>query len=276
MGIRNILVVSDLHCGSIYGLLPEGFVTADAGGINQNPGQKYLWECWQHLAGEVAKLDIHAVVVNGDAIDGEQRKSKGDELCVRLHDQPKAAIQCLKVLGDKLKAPKWYFVTGTPYHEVMPEVEVIAEGLKGVPYTGAGPGRLTRRTLDLDIDGVVVNFHHGIPGGGGNMYRATAIDKEAMFSALAGKQGKLPKADAVVRSHLHFFAAVQHTDKWAVITPCWELQTGYMSKNSPYRMLPDIGAVVISVDPEAKRAGEDPIGLRKFIYKLPPVKVTKL
>jgi len=37
-----------------------------------------------------------------------------------------------------------------------------------------------------------------------------------------------------------------------------------------YRMLPSLGIVWLKVDPEAKRAGEDPIIVRKVLYKLPP------
>lgn len=33
-----VLVVSDLHCGSIYGMLPPGFQTSDGKTLGQNPG----------------------------------------------------------------------------------------------------------------------------------------------------------------------------------------------------------------------------------------------
>jgi hypothetical protein len=35
-------------------------------------------------------------------------------------------------------------------------------------------------------------------------------------------------------------------------------------------MLPSLGIVWLKIDPEAKRAGEDPIIVRKVLYKLPP------
>jgi hypothetical protein len=34
-------------------------------------------------------------------------------------------------------------------------------------------------------------------------------------------------------------------------------------------MIPDIGAVVLELDPDAKRAREDPITVRKILYPLP-------
>jgi hypothetical protein len=42
-GTKNILVLGDVHVGSIYGLLPPDFVSSDGGEKPQNDGQKYLW-----------------------------------------------------------------------------------------------------------------------------------------------------------------------------------------------------------------------------------------
>jgi hypothetical protein len=49
-----------------------------------------------------------------------------------------------------------------------------------------------------------------------------------------------------------------------------------MRKNSVYRMMPDIGYVIIEVDPEQRKIGEDPCHVIKRIYPLPEVKTTKL
>ena len=40
---RNILVIGDVHVGSMYGLLPPDFVSCDGAEKPQNEGQKYLW-----------------------------------------------------------------------------------------------------------------------------------------------------------------------------------------------------------------------------------------
>ena len=41
-------------------------------------------------------------------------------------------------------------------------------------------------------------------------------------------------------------------------------------------MMPDIGALIFHISPEAKRQGLDPIGYSKILYKLPAPKATKL
>jgi len=276
---KCVLVVGDLHCGSIYGMLPPDFQTSDEGVKRQNPGQKYLWDCWQYLAARIAGLPIVAVVVNGDCIDGRQQAQRGTELALpMLEDQTAAAEKCLLTLKDGIKAkPKWYFTAGTEFHDQKAgrEVEVLARALGATPYNGLGTGRYCREVLDLEIDGVVGNFAHSISCSGG-LYRATAPDREAVWSALAGKEGKMPKADVLVRSHAHYFVHLEHQTKHALICPCWQLQTRFMRKNSVYRMIPDIGAVIIWIDGEAKARREDGVFVEKILFDLPKIGTTKL
>jgi hypothetical protein len=269
---QAILVVSDLHCGSIYGMLPPDFAHQDGTPKIPNPGQEYLWACWLDMIQRVSKLPIFAVVVNGDAVEGEERRAKGAELCMPLmNDQAECAAVCLRELKANLKNdPPIFVIRGTPYHdsEGGNTAETVADKISARPYKGYGAGRLCHRAMDLEHDGVIVNFSHGTSVAGG-LYRATPPDREAVWSALAGKEGKTAKADAVVRGHAHIFVHVEHPSKHAVIGPAWQLQTDYMGKNSCYRMLPDLGAILIWVDGEAKRRREDPISVQKILYPLP-------
>jgi hypothetical protein len=226
----------------------------------------------------VAKMPIDAVVHNGDVIDGHQHRQKATELCLPMvGDQAEAAAKALWNLKKKLNDCPWYFIQGTEYHETEAarELEAVAKDLGGVSYMGLGTGKYSRDCLDLDVDGVVIDFSHHISTGGG-IYRASPADREGIWSALAGKEGKAPKADAVVRSHIHYYTHVEHASKHIIITPCWQLQTRFMRKLSRYKMIPDIGAVIITVDADAKRDGLDPIHVNKILYPLPDMKPTKL
>lgn len=524
---KAVLVVSDLHCGSIFGMLPLGFTASDDKVVNPNAGQAYLWSCWVDLAQRVAQHPIVAVVVNGDVIDGSQGAQRGTELALpMLVDQALAAEACLSTLKDALKGkPAWYFIQGcvtpgnrvlrddmtwTPAEKLVPgdgimafdkftdgtigsqrrwqraivtaavrhvkdvaevkfsdgttitatldhpwlccqdnhgrrrytwirtqqlaagqkirrllqpwavdrsydagwlagffdgegtiqgcglielgqnpgpaldratsllsslgfrfslyenerdklrtvhllggtgeslrflgmvrpgrllndarelrcgiprgncqptlevlsvtprgpdeivglstsahtyiaegfghanteyhdsragrEVEAVARAMGGRAYVGAGTGRYSREALDLDVDGVVLNFAHHISASGG-LYRATAPDREGVWSALGGKEGKVPRADVVVRSHVHCFTHVEHPSKHVIVTPCWQLQTRFMRRKSYYRMVPDIGAVLLWIDGAAKKKGEDPVVVQKYLYPLPPLKPVKL
>lgn len=275
MSKKRGLVVSDIHCGSIFGMLPPDFLTSEGIIKPQNAGQKHLWKCWLHLLDLAAQANLDFIVVNGDVIDGTQRAQRGTELSLPLLvDQKEAAIATLLPLAPM--APL-YFIQGTEYHDCKAgaSVEEVAKSLNAVKYSGVGTGRYSRELLDLDVDGVICNFGHGISVATG-FYRATPADREGIFSALAGKEGKAPKADLVYRSHAHYFVHVEHSSKHIVISPCWQLQTRYMRKNSVYRMVPDIGACFVEIDGEAKKNGGDPVCVKKQLYPLPDLKPTKL
>lgn len=274
MPIRRIGVVSDLHCGSIFGMLPPNFVTSDGAPKLQNAGQTHLWNCWNAAIDWLKKSRVDLIVVNGDVIDGPQPAQRGTELSLPLiFDQREAAIQCLQPLS--VLAPL-YFTQGTEYHDCKAgaSVEEVAKALNAVQYHGIGSGKYSKEILDLEVDGVILNFAHHV-GIAGGFYRATAVDREAIWSALAGKDGKVPKADACLRAHCHFFVHVEHASKHVAISPCWQLQTRFMRRNSAYRMIPDIGALIVEVNGDAKRDGDDPICLRKKLFPLPALKPVK-
>lgn len=272
-GVETILVVSDLHVGSVYGLMPPTFRSTSGCSVSANPGQVYLWERWNEFLSLVPKR-VDAVVFNGDLIDGAQPRQRGTELCFpTLSDQVDA---CLDVIAPLLsKSKKHIVVAGTEYHDgrAAEELESLAARI-GAIENPTGFGRRTFEAVDIDVGGVVINFSHGISVASG-LYRATPADREGVWSALAGKDGKALRADVVVRAHAHIFVHVEHASKHIVINPCWQLQTRYMRKNSAYRTLPDIGATLIHIDPERKRAGRDPVRIEKILFPLPrPVAVT--
>lgn len=279
--MKTILVVSDLHCGSVYGLLPPPnlLTLSDDRTINLNPGQKHLWDCWSSLCEYANEINPSVIVINGDAIDGGAPKDRGSELCLpMLADQAEAARVCLDTLIKSCDTEPAIFMTaGTAYHVGVAarEEEEVARCIGARRYKGLGTGRFLKEVLDLEIDGVVLNFaHHG--GTAGGFYRATMADREGIWSALAGKDGKSPKADFVGRAHAHCFVHLEHASKHITYGPCWQLQTRFMRHGSVYRMIPDLGAYSISVDGDAKKKGRDPIDVHKLLFPLPPYTTTKL
>lgn len=278
--MKRGVIVSDLQCGSIYGILPPAFETSEGIIKPQNAGQDYLWRCWDDATYRAGQFDPDFIVFNGDAVDGKQQAQKGTELSLQLMvDQKRAACTCLKLLKTRCPRAKWYFVAGTVYHvqDGAEAEEDIARQLGAERYMGAGPGRLVHEVLDLDVDGVILNFAHHISVASG-FYRATAADREGQWSAMTAKDPSkgIPKADVVVRSHVHFFIHLEYPSKHIIQTPAWQLQTRFMRRHSAYRMLPDIGTIHLEIDGEAKRKGDDPCHVEKILYSLPPAPTTKL
>lgn len=252
----TIAVCSDLHVGHVVGLWPYR--------EECNAPQKYLLKCWQQFVDQVKEERPAILVVNGDVVDGEQRKAGGVEATTALiARQQTAACDLLREVTSS--CTELFFVRGTPYHEgpLGAYSEPIAQAL-GAHRNGRG---FTHETLDLNIKGVRCSFHHEIPTGAG-LNRGAQLMKETIFAHLTQAQ----HVDLIVRSHAHFFAHVEYPKTHAVQTPAWQLATPFMQKKSPYRMVPDIGAVFIDLYP-----GEsDPIRVRKMLFDLPaqrPLKV---
>ena len=277
---KRIVVVSDLHAGSMYGLMPHAFDTYDGVTKPQNAGQEYLWKCWEDFCWRTSQFDPDAVIVNGDCIEGPQRKSNGFEVSLPSQDdQVDAAIKSLEALRARTERAKWYFTMGTPYHvgEWGGAEEAIARALRGESYPSVGVGKYCREALWLDAEGVVLEVAHHI-GGASGFYRLTALDREGQWSAMAAKDASkgVPKADLLIRSHVHFFGVGEHASKQMLTTPCWKLADRYSRKGSMHRFHPDIGGVFIEIDGEGKQRGEAPCRIRKELYSLPPVPVVKL
>ncbi len=278
--MKRGIVVSDLHCGSFYGLLPPAFVTYEGVVKPLNPGQEYLWRCWNDFTRRAERYAPDFVIVNGDTVDGSQWRNNGAELSLLdWRDQRLAATQALAVLKDALPPVKWYFTQGTPYHvgHYGDAEENIAETMGAQRYNSLGVGRLVREVLWLNVEGVIIEAAHhiSVPTG---FYRLTPLDREGQWSAIAGKDSSkgIPKSDLLIRSHVHFYSYGEHASKQLLTTPAWQLQTRYMRRQSVHRMHPDIGGVFIEIDGDAKARGEEPCRITRELYALPQVEVTIL
>lgn len=274
-------VIGDLHCGSIFGLLPPNFETTEGAIKLQNPAQEYLYECFDDFTLRVSDDDPDFVIVNGDCVDGRQRKQEGSELSLTMMiDQERAAIACLKLLKSRVKPEcKWYFTQGTSYHvgHAGEHEERIAEALGAEKYWSVGPGLFARKILWLEIEGVLVEASHHISATTG-FYKLNALEREMQMALLASRDPLtgIPKPDVLIRNHVHYFRSAEMSDTQGIIVPCWQLPTDFMFKHSAYRMLPNIGGVRFSIDGEKKRRGQAPCLVERELYKLPTVQITQL
>lgn len=272
----DVVNLSDLHSGNVFGLWPPGFMLSDGGSYNLNKGQEWLWRCWLDAAERVGRwCNLAAYVTVGDLIDGAQWRSGGHEaITVNRPDQANAAEKSLRAFMGIAGPAPIYFVQGTEYHDARngAEIERIAKSMRAAQYEGIGMGYYSKEVLDLDVlhKGMVINYSHGI-GVSGGLYRSTAPDREGIWSALAGREGKLPPAPVVVRAHAHYYVHVEHESKDILINPCWELQTRHMRRHSPYRMLPSIGLTFVRVWDEGRQVGDSRVEIKKILYRLPGV-----
>lgn len=263
--MKKVLVVSDLQVGSKYANWPEEMQIKDGGYWKLNPKQQFLREAWNKFISIIKEIRPHVLILNGDMIEGCQYKSLGlPTITTDFAEQTEAARILLEPLREQ--CGEAYLIRGTEYHDTMDgqAIERLGAELFCTPYR---PNQYSDWVLNLDVQGVIINAAHHISVMQG-FYRATAPDREGIWSALAGRS-KVPDADCIVRSHIHIFVHVEHSNKHIVVTPGWQLQTDYQIKKSYYRLFPEIGAILINVYPELKEKGEDPIEIRKIMCKIP-------
>ncbi len=250
---KRIVVISDLHAGSVMGLCPPT-VQIEGGGVYQaNKYQQWLYDCWQDMAAHIKRLGKPILVINGDAVQGVNHKDGqliGSELSLQVE------------IAHELLAPvvancsKVYFIRGTEWHDgkVSENVEYLAQSLGAEKK--AGTGQYTRSELYLSLEGHAIHFAHHIGNSSVPHYESTIPTREALIhtSELVRFFGsRAPNLRMVVRSHRHRSAIVWlPPDLYSVVTPAWQLRTSFAYKVAP-AMLPEIGYVVIEKDASGLR-----------------------
>jgi len=270
--MKKGVIVSDLHAGSFYGLLPPEFITFEGVPKLQNPGQIYLWQCWLDFVNRVETFNPDFVIANGDLVDGPQKKNLGAELSLASpKDQKDAAIATLKVLRSVSGRAKWYFTQGTPYHvsHFGEAEEDVAEAMGATPYASLGTGKLCREVLRLPIGDVLLEAAHDISFS--STYKSTPLEKETQAHWMALASHDIPLPDLQIRSHVHHYRHLGHPTGAILTTPCWQLQTRYARKNSTVRLLPDIGGIFLTIHGKAEGAPWYNVYPEK--YKLPPMPI---
>lgn len=207
---KRIGVFSDLHCGHVAGLTaPEYWVNKKS-----NPGLHAMQrECWSWFAAAVKRSGpFDAAFWMGDMIDGKNTKEGGCGLFVADRKiQSDIAIAAV----NHVNAPKNHFVYGTPYHVGAEErwEEVIASACCSPIHTHGW----------VDVNGVVFDLKHKIGASSVPHGRFTAAAREQLWNALWAEGERQPKADILLRGHVHYHSACGQTGRWWAMT-CPALQ----------------------------------------------------
>lgn len=196
---KRTLVVSDLHSGASTGLTP----------LNPKWRQTELSETLYRLylkwISELGPFDI--VIVNGDAIDGTGDRSGGTEqITTDRLEQCEIAAECLRDTG----ARDIHLIAGTPYHTGNAEdwEKIIAKEVGG---------KFHDRGF-FQINGREFNFKHKIGSSGIPHGRLTPLAREILQNREWYLEGTEPKADVLIRSHVHYYDQIDHCDCLGFIT----------------------------------------------------------
>jgi hypothetical protein len=264
---RQVVVVSDLHCGCRIGLCPPDGVPLDDGG-HYWPGriQEKMWEMWHEFWTEwvplVTKGEPFDLVVNGDALDGVHHGAV-TQVSQNMEDQLRIAEECLRPVVER--AVRYFHVRGTEAHvgKSAQYEEALAKRLGAVPNED---GQHARWELWLRVGGHLVHLLHHIGTSGSAAYEATAVHKEMAESFVeAGRFGKEPP-QVVVRSHRHRYLKDEiYGEKGyyiSVVTPGWQAKTPFTWKIAGARLSqPQFGGLLV-------RKGDDELYTRSRVWCL--------
>lgn len=264
---RNIIVVSDTHCGCRMGLCPPEGTALDGGGSYlPSPLQLKMWDRWRAFCDEwvprVTKGEPFILVHNGDAVDGVHHGATS-QISHNLQDQANLAFACLKPLVDRAAA--YYHIRGTEAHvgKSGAEEERLAQRLGAIPDA---QGDHARWELWIDLHGHLVNFSHHIGTTGSSAYEATALGKEMAEAYVEAGRWGARAPQVIVRSHRHRFGEWRMfgQDGLQIIctTPAWQLKTAYVHRLTTGRLSqPQLGGALI-------RVGDEELHTRAIVWPL--------
>lgn len=258
--IRNLVIISDLHCGCRLGLCPSYGVVLDEGGKYMPSNlQKKVWDCWQRFWGfgkyknngwvkKASRGEPFAVVLNGDAIDGVHHKSV-TQISHNLQDQIDVAYEVMAPVVE-LCDGQYYHIRGTEAHSgaSCQEEEKLARKLGAIPIEQTK--QHSRWEMNCRLGKALVNISHHISTCGSLQYESTALNKELAESLIEACRWNKELPDCIVRSHRHRNTEVRITTYKGLCTVCttagWQLKTPFARRIVGARQSsPQIGGTLL-------------------------------
>ena len=258
----NVLVLSDLHCGSDFALLPSGFKTNKGKPIHMNDYQLWAWEQWQKMEKWALSFDEELwIVLNGDMVEGVHHGGRE----IWSHDpveHTRAALQCLKAL--RKKATKVFMVEGTECHTQSNEAH-LGELLNAVENPTGG---YSFPRLLLNINGVEHVWRHHISATTRPYLEGSALSIALGCERQESERAGHPVPRVLGAAHRHRHGEFCDGSGLVFVTGPWQGLTRHGHKVVS-AAIPMSSAVMLQY--AGKETGELP-DLRRWTAILPPAK----
>lgn len=260
-----LVVCSDLHANSTVAVCPERIQLDDGGEYIPSKAQRWLQTCWadawqrvDQLRGRGRKRRPMVVVMNGDIFDGTDHHNTFQTISRNPATMLSIGIDLLEPV--RRQAGRFFVVRGTESHVGGSGAweEAIARDLDAEADELVGTRSWWH--LPLELDGVRFDIAHHTSMGGLPWTMHAAAPRLAARILAEYAETDRPPPHLVVRSHVHRYGDSGTATKIrAVITPAWQLATGYVNRISP-GALASIGMVAFTVDAGA-------YDLHKLVYR---------
>lgn len=211
MSSKTLVCISDLHCGSVFGLTPPAYYEAD----DERRGmQQEAWRAFSSIVREWQSPDV--LLVNGDCIEGTQKLQGGAELTT-----PDRNVQCEMAVKaiSMFRAKKILMTYGSKYH--------VGEQAEDFEYNIAQDlGAKVGGRLFFELAGLVVDARHKVGSSNIPHGRATLILKEMMWDLMKESTEAGPRVRCVIRSHVHYHIWIEQGNRVMFTTPALQLSRG--------------------------------------------------
>jgi hypothetical protein len=200
-----------LHCGSRAGLTPPGWQSPEGSGDHELDtfarNQRITWDWFARKIDELRPIDY--LFLNGDAIDGKGERSGGTE---QIQADRNKQVEIASAILRYIDSPRLVMTYGTGYHVGREEdfEYILADKVKADKIGGHEW---------IDVNGVVFDLKHKIGGSQIPHGRYTAIAREALWNLVWASHDGQPKADVIIRSHVHYFVHCGNSDTLGIVTP---------------------------------------------------------
>jgi hypothetical protein len=256
---RLLVAVSDLHCGSDCGLMPEDaeLHSGNTVGFGDNYAQAWLWDCWQIAQakiGALAEEDPYVLLINGDCTEGIHHGS-ADLIASKIETHTNMAIECLRPLADS--ASSVLVTMGTECHTRGME-DIVAERLEA-------EGEEARAKWLFRVNGVLCDATHHV-----GVTSRRYLEASQLSIAMGNAQENALRAGHEVprvflRGHRHCGGAYDDGFSLMCVTGGWQMLTRH-----GYKVVPDSISrpTVIVLDWRTKEYGELPV-VHQIVFNPP-------
>ena len=262
MKSKRVVVVSDLHCGSRVGLTPPAFNPKSEKGSKFYEARADTWDWFSKQIKSLGPID--ALIANADLIEGKGVRSGGTELITA--DRKEQAEMASAVLLST-KARNVFISYGTSYHTGSEEdwedwvaMEVGARKIGSHDW--------------LDVNGLVFDYRHHIGGSSIPHGRMTAIARERLWNVLWNEHGAFPKADVIIRSHVHYHVFCGGPGWLAMTTPALQWHGSKFGSRQVSGTV-DFGFVSFDVTSKEEFSWQSHLLLPNGTHRITPYKLTR-
>lgn len=269
--VRNLVVVSDTHCGCRLGLAPPDPIPLDDGGTyTASSFQQKIWAMWEEFWHEWVPRVTHGepydIVHNGDVIDGVHHNST-TQVSHNIQDQLMIADRALRPIIERCQATggTYYHVRGTAAHVGSSSIheEMLAQRLGAKPNE---EGQHARYDLWKRVGGALVHLMHHVGTTSSSAHESSAVNAELTAEFVEAARWRQEPPDFIVRSHRHRSIAVDMDSARgyaaAIVTPGWQGKTPFAWKVAGARIsVPQFGGVLI-------RQGDEEFHYRRRVWSV--------